>query len=95
MSEARRKPQEAGRSDAQEWERLNGIARDLCARAGEHFEGVVMIGVFRDSKGNQRSHTWIDGGEHAAFGAAKAYVLRAEERMRLGTFDEPEPRETA
>ncbi len=75
-----------GQSDTQIHERLDAVARDCSARLGEHFEGIVVIAAYRDSFGRQRATTWIDGGEYAGYAAAKDYVIRAEERMRLGTF---------
>lgn len=80
------KRQKAGESDAEIHSRLNTIVRDSAARLGEHAESVVIIAAYRDSKQNQRGIVWTDGGDYTSYGAAKDFVICAEERMRLGTF---------
>lgn len=86
MANARKSPAKSGESDREIHEQLNAVARNLVARAGEHFESVSLFVTYRDSHGKQRACVWTDGGDYAAYACAKDYVIRAEEEMRTGTF---------
>ncbi len=81
-----RKPAKPGQTDNEIAHRLAELVGNTVSVLGEHFEGVVIIGTYRDSAGRQRATVWNDGNEYAAYGAAKDYVLTSEANMKHGTF---------